>query len=206
MRVVLADDHCLIADALRAVLSNEFEVVGVASDGRALVDLARELKPDVVVTDIFMPMLNGLDAGRMIRVESPESRIVFLTMNPDPDLAAAAIRMGANGYLLKNSAGAELISCLRIVGAGGQYVTKLIHEGDVDDLLMQSEEGEESTLSSREKEVLQLLAEGNSMKQVAALLAISARTVQFHKYRIMSRFRLKSSAELVQFAMRNRVV
>jgi len=206
-RVILADDHKLIAEALSAQLSTEFDIVAVVADGRALVETATSLQPDIIVSDIFMPLLNGLDAGSIIHAESPNIRLVFLSMNIDPGLAAAAFRMGASGYLLKTSPGAELIECLRKVIAGGEYVTSLVANGNVAELLLQQGAATApQSLSPREKEVLQLLAEGRVMKEVASLLGISTRTVQFHKYRIMDRFHLKSGADLVQFAIRNRMI
>jgi DNA-binding NarL/FixJ family response regulator len=206
-RILLAEDHGLVADALRSLLEKDYELVGVATDGRQLCELARDLNPDVILSDIFMPSLNGLDAARLILKERPAARIVLVTMNPDPDLAVCAFRAGAAGYLLKSSAGAELKECLRAVLAGENYLTRLVAEGSVVELL-KGREGKPPgpELSVREKEVLQLLAEGKSMKQVSAVLAISTRTVQYHKYRIMERFQLKSGAELVQFALRKQII
>lgn len=206
-RVLLADDHNLVADALGVLLRQEFEVVGIASDGRALLELALSREADIVVSDVFMPQLNGLDATRMIRAEHPSVRVVLLSMNPAPEVAAAAFRAGASGYLLKSSAGTELVECLKTVFQGGTYLTRAISRGDFGALMLQNPDQEPpAALSARESEVLQLLAEGNSMKEVAGVLGISARTVQFHKYRIMERFRLKSGAELVQFALKRRMI
>lgn len=207
LRIVLADDHCLIAEALRTMLAVAFDVVGVVSDGRALVEAVRQLRPDVVVADISMPLLNGLDACRMVHQEAPAVKLVFVTMNQDPDLAVKAFSLGASGYLLKNSAGSDLIGCLNAVLAGRRYLTRLIAGGDVDRLLLEAIDVRQATeLTLREKEVLQLIAEGKAMKEVAAVLGITHRTVQFHKYGIMARYHLKSSAELIQFAVRKGLV
>jgi DNA-binding NarL/FixJ family response regulator len=206
-RILLADDHGLVAEALQTMLAATFEIVGVVGDGRALVKSARQLKPDAIVVDISMPLLNGLDAGQMVHVESPAIKLVFVTMNQDPDLAVKAFRCGASGYLLKNSAGSELVTCLQAVLEGRRYLTRLLAGGDVDRLLLNAVDVHPSTeLSPREKEVLQLIAEGKSMKEVAVLLGITHRTVQFHKYGIMVRFHLKSNAELVQFAVKRNLI
>jgi DNA-binding NarL/FixJ family response regulator len=206
-RILLADDHCLVAEALQTMLAATFEIVGVVGDGRALVKSARQLHPDAIVVDISMPLLNGLDAGQMVHAKSPAIKLVFITMNQDPDLAIKAFRCGASGYLLKNSAGSELVTCLQAVLAGRRYLTRLLAGGDIDRLLLNALDVQSSTgLSPRENEVLQLIAEGKSMKEVAALLGIAHRTVQFHKYRIMDRFHLKSTAELVQFAIKRNLI
>lgn len=206
-RLLLADDHTLVLEAFKTMLEAEYEIVGTAADGRALVDRALQLKPDLIVADLYMPLLNGLDAGRMILQHLPAVKLVILTMDQDPDLASWALRMGACGYLLKNSAGAELRQCLAAVRAGRRYLTAAVARGSISDLLLQSgSPASPEGLSEREREVLQLLAEGHSMKQVAAALEISPRTVQFHKYRIMERFHLKSTAALVQFAVHNRLL
>ncbi len=208
LRMLLADDHDMIVEAFRRMLEPEFDVVGTATDGRQLIDSALALKPDVIIADISMPRMNGMEAGQHIRKELPSTKLILLTMNQDPDYAAAAFRMGVQGYLLKNSAGAELGLCLKAVCSGKRYLTIKIANGDIMDLLLehQNESLDGATLTPREREVLQLLAEGNSMKQAAALLDITPRTVAFHKYRIMEQFHLKSSAELVQFALRNKII
>ena len=206
-RLLIADDHTLVLEAFQAMLEPEYEVVGAVADGRSLVDAGLRLEPDVVVADLYMPLLNGLDAARILLHELPGAKFVVLTMDQDPDLAACAFRMGVSGYLLKNSAGAELKKCLAAVCAGRRYLTQAIARGCIADLLLQSETpAEPGRLSEREREVLQLLAEGRPMKQVADILAISPRTVQFHKYRVMERFHLRSSAEVVQFAIHNRLI
>lgn len=206
-RLLLADDHTLVLAAFRAMLEPEYEIVGAVADGRSLADAALRLRPDVIVFDLYMPLLNGLDAARLIQPELPTAKLVVLTMDPDPDLAACAFRMGVSGYLLKNSAGTELKKCLAAVCAGRRYLTQAVAHGSISDLLLLSgAPSSPQNLSEREREVLQLLAEGRPMKQVADILAISPRTVQFHKYRVMERFHLKSSAEVVQFAIHNRLI
>ena len=205
---LLADDHGLVVEAFRRMVESEFEVVGTAGDGRELIALATELKPDVIIADIGMPRMNGLEAGQVIRKQLPSTKLVFLTMNQDPDYAAEAFRMGAHGYLLKNSAGSELGFCLKAVSAGRRYLTPKIANGSIDDLRLahMHELADPATLSHREREVLQLLAEGKSMKAAAAILDITPRTIAFHKYRIMEQFHLKSTAELVQFAIKNKII
>lgn len=207
LRVLLADDHALILDAFRALLEPEFEVVGTALDGRELIAKAHELKPDLIVADIWMPQLNGLDACQTIHEKLPTTKLVFLTMNPDIEVAATAFRLGASGYLLKTSAGSELRCCLSEVRAGRRYLTPVIAGGNIRTLLMERPERKaEVSLTAREREVLQLLAEGKPMKEIAALLDITTRTVGYHKYQIMEHFGLRSNAELVQFAIRSNLV
>lgn len=207
-RMLIADDHDLIVEAFRRMLEPEFDVVGTASDGHELIAAARELKPDLIITDISMPRMNGMDAAHRIHQQQPSVKLVLLTMNQDPDYAAAAFRIGVHGYLLKNSAGPELGQCLRDVCAGKRYLTTKIGKGNIPDLLLahSDEIADTASLSPREREVVQLLAEGNSMKQAAAILDITPRTVAFHKYRVMAQFHLKSSAELVQFALRHKII
>ena len=206
-RLLIADDHILVLEAFRSMLEPEYEVVGAVADGRSLVDAALRLQPDLIVADFYMPLLNGLDAARVLLRELPAVKFIVLTMDQDPDLAASAFRLGVSGYLLKNSAGAELKKCLAAVCSGRRYLTAAVARGCISDLLLLSQPpAVPDDLSEREREVLQLLAEGRPMKQVADILAISSRTVQFHKYRVMERFHLKSTAEVVQFAIHNRLI
>ena len=205
-RVLLADDHTLLLGAFEKLLSEDCDVVGQVSDGRALVAAAEELKPDVVVLDISMPLLNGLEAGRQIKRKLPGTKLVFVTMNEDTDLAADAFRAGASGYLLKQSATSELMAAIRQVMEGRSYVTPLITEGLVGSLMHHDENAPGHELTPRQREVLQLLAEGRSMKEVASLLSLTPRTVAFHKYRIMEQLKIKSSAELVQYAVKHHIV
>jgi DNA-binding NarL/FixJ family response regulator len=204
-RVLLADDHTLLLDAFQKLLADECEVVGTASNGRALVSAATELHPDIVVVDIAMPLLNGIDAARQLKRLLPSIRIIFLTMNEDADLAAEAFRAGASGYLLKRSAASELITAIREVLKGRSYVTPLATEGLVDSILHPAM-GAGRDLTPRQREIIQLIAEGRSMKEVAAVLNITARTVAFHKYRIMEVLNLKSTAELIQYAIKHHIV
>jgi DNA-binding NarL/FixJ family response regulator len=205
-RVLLADDHALILGAFERLLSDEYEIVGQVTDGRALVAAAEALTPDVVVVDISMPVLNGLEAGRQIKQKVPDVKLVFLTMNEDPDLAAEAFRAGASGDLLKRSAASELAAAIREVSQGRSYVTPLITAGLVGSLQHPDDRAPARELTARQREVLQLLAEGRSMKEVANVLNVTPRTVAFHKYRMMEQLNVKSTAELVQYAVRQRIV
>jgi DNA-binding NarL/FixJ family response regulator len=204
-RVLLADDHALLLGAFEKLLAAECEIVGQASDGRALVAAAEKLKPDVIVLDIAMPLLNGLEAGRQIKRKLRDVKLVFLTMNEDPELAAEAFRSGASAYLLKRSAASELTTAIREVMNGRSYVTPLITSGMVGSLLKERDTGE-ADLTSRQREVLQLLAEGHSMKEVANLLNLTPRTVAFHKYEMMKRLNVNSTAELIQYAVKRHIV
>ncbi len=206
-RVLLADDHLLVAEACKRLIEAEFEVVGIAKDGRELLRAAAQLHPDVIVSDISMPLLNGLDAGERIQQVSPQTRIIYLTMNTDPDLAARALRAGATGYVLKISAASELVVALRQALLGKRYVSPQLTRYSISSFLSRHRQApEERTLTPRQREVVQLLAEGLSMKEVAAVLNVATRTVAFHKYRIMDLLGLKTNAELVQYAIRNGIV
>ena len=202
-RILLADDHVLVAQALAHLLQREFEVVATVSDGRALLVAAGELLPDVVVVDIGMPLLNGLDAAEQLKVLHPAIKVIFLTQNREPRFAVEAFRRHASGYLLKDSAASELTTAIREALRGRSYVSPSIAREMVDEA---SRPGADQItlrgLSAREREVLQLLAEGKSMKEVGALLDISPRTVEFHKYRIMDLLHVKTNAELVQQAIK----
>ena len=204
-RVLLADDHALLLGAYEKLLDGECEVVGQVADGRALVAAAEALKPDLIVLDITMPLLNGLEAGRQIKQRLRDVKLVFVTMNEDPDLAAEAFRSGASAYLLKRSAASELATAIREVMQGRSYITPLITRGVVGSL-MQVEQKLAPELTPRQREVLQLLDEGRSMKEVASLLNLTPRTVAFHKYRLMEQLKLKSNAELVQYAVKHHIV
>jgi DNA-binding NarL/FixJ family response regulator len=205
-RVLLADDHALLLAAFEKLLADHCEVVGVVSDGRALVDAAERLRPDVIVLDIAMPLLNGLDAGRQIKQKLREVRLVFLTMNEDPALAAEAFRAGASAYLLKRSAASELRTALDEVMRGRSYVTPLVTGGMVEALLDHGKGPQPVDLTPRQREVLQLLAEGRSMKEVATVLNLAPRTIAFHKYEMMKQLGITSTAELIQYAVRQHIV
>jgi DNA-binding NarL/FixJ family response regulator len=206
-RVLLADDHTLLLEAFRKLLADECDVVGMVGDGRALVEAAAKLRPDVIVVDVGMPLLNGVDAARQIKQAWPDTRIVFLTMNEDPDVAAEAFRAGASGYLLKRSAASELLVAIREVMQRRSYVTPLVTEGLVGSMILgAAPHVAGAQLTTRQREVIQLLAEGHSMKAIARMLNIAPRTVAFHKYRIMDQLHLKTTAELIQFAVKHHIV
>jgi DNA-binding NarL/FixJ family response regulator len=204
-RVLLADDHTLLLEAFQKLLADDCEIVGAVSNGRALVAAAAQLRPDVVVVDVTMPLLNGIDAARQIRQADADVRIIFLTMNEDPDLAAEAFRAGASGYLLKRSAASELVTAIHEVMKRRSYITPLVTEGLVGSML-HGLDSRPPTLTPRQREIVQLVAEGRSMKEVGAILNIAPRTVAFHKYRIMEQLHLKSTAELIQFAIKHHIV
>jgi DNA-binding NarL/FixJ family response regulator len=205
-RILLADDHVLIAQALEHLLHTEFDVVATVADGRALLKAAVDLQPEVVVVDIGMPLLNGLDAGEQLKELRPEIKVIYLTQNRDPRLAVEAFRRKASGYLLKDSAASELTTAIRQALQGRSYVSPVIAAGMLDEVSGEGRDAGARELSTREREVLQLLAEGKSMKEVAALLAISPRTVEFHKYRIMHELGVKTNAELVQYAIKRGLI
>ena len=207
-RILLAEDHTLIAEACRKLLEPEFEVVGIVGDGRALLRATAELRPDVIVCDIAMPQLNGLDAGQQITELTPSVRLIFLTMNENRELAAEAFRRGASGYLLKTSAASELVVAVREALRGRRYLSPIISRMDLRRFLRThgEETKNEALLTQRQREVLQLLAEGRSMKEVGSVLNLATRTVAFHKYRIMAILGLKSNAEIVQYAIRNSMI
>jgi DNA-binding NarL/FixJ family response regulator len=207
-RILIADDHTLVAEACKKLLDNDYEVVGTVGDGRSLVRAAVELRPHLIIIDVSMPLLNGLDAGQQIKELMPGVKLVYLTMNHDVDLAAEAFRRGASGYLLKTCAATELAIAVREVLRGKSYLSPMIAKDTVDFLLRQDktlvEEGQK--LTERQREVLQLLAEGKAMKEVAGVLNLTPRTVAFHKYRIMEVLNVKSNAELVQYAIRHHLI
>ena len=205
-RVLLADDHVIFLDALKKLLEPEFEVVGTVNDGRALVSRAPDLRPDVVVLDISMPLLNGLDAGQQVKELRPETRLIFLTQNQDANVAAEAFRRKASGYLLKNSAATELITAIREVLKGRTYVSPLIAGEMLSSISDPARVEGREELTSRQREVLQLLTEGKSNKEIASLLDVSARTVETHRAEIMRKLQLTSVAELVRYAIRNGLV
>jgi DNA-binding NarL/FixJ family response regulator len=206
-RVVLADDHTMLVEAFEKLLSPTCDIVGKVADGRALLAAVKELRPDVVVVDITMPLLNGLTAARHIRELDRDIKLVFVTMNEDPDLAAEAFRAGASAYLLKRSAASELVTAIQQVMQHRSYVTPLVTQGMVGSLIHGGQEGKDRyELTPRQREVVQLLAEGRSMKEVAAILNIAPRTVAFHKYRLMEQVNVKTNAELIQYAIKHHIV
>jgi DNA-binding NarL/FixJ family response regulator len=207
-RILIADDHTLIAELCKKLLEVEFDVVGTVSDGHALVRAAGELKPDVIVVDISMPILNGLDAGQQVKEMLPAVKLVYLTMNPDIEVAAEAFRRGAHGYLIKTCAASELVLAVRDVLRGKSYISPALSRDTVNFLRNQQKSmvNEDERLTPRQREVLQLLAEGKVMKEVSSILHMSTRTVAYHKYRMMEVLGAKSTAELVKYAIRNHIV
>jgi len=201
-RILIADDHRLVAEAVKNLLVLEFNVLGVVGDGRTLVQAALEMKPDVVLIDIAMPQLNGLDAGRRVKAALPGTKIIYLTANNDPDVMAEAFAIGASGFVLKTSAFSALIQTIRDAVSDPRQVLPQATLQMMDTQVGQAT----STLTPRQRDVLQLLAEGLSMKEIGDALNLATRTVAFHKYRIMETLDLHSNAELVQFAIRKHLV
>ncbi|MGC1361827.1 MAG: response regulator transcription factor [Silvibacterium sp.] len=202
-RILIADDHQLLADACKSLLEPEFEVVGIVADGRCLMTLAAALNPDIIILDIYMPHLNGLDAGEQIHYKMPRVKLVFLTMTMAADVAAEAFRRGASAYVLKQSAGDELLLAIRKVKQGASYLSPLIAKETVEFLLNQGEPLKaEKRITKRQSEILQLLAEGMSMKEVANVIDIKPGTVAFHKYRMMEMLNVKTNAELLEYAIK----
>ena len=206
-RLLLADDHTLIAEACKHLLEPEFEVVGIVENGRALLTTVLEQKPDIVVLDIAMPRMNGLDAGARIKQLLPATKLVYLTMNMSPEVAAEAFRRGASAYVVKNAAASELITAIRRTMASESYLSPLITRDTVDFLLRSgSSYTQEKRITHRQSEVLQLVAEGMSMKEIAATLNLHTGTVAFHKYKIMETLGLKTNAELLLYAIKHHLI
>lgn len=208
-KVILADDHRIILDGLRGVLEQAgFELAGVAMNGVELVDLATSMRPDVIVADISMPLLNGIDAARRIREAGIESKIVFLTMHPDLTYLTRAFEAGALGYVLKHSASDELVTAVRAALRDERYVSGQLRHASLDELYDETKRHAKQTieLSLRQREVLQLLAEGKSAKEIGVILGISARTVETNKYKMMDELGVKSTAQLVQHAIRHGLI
>jgi len=199
-RVLLADDHTVVAQGLASLLWEEFELVGIVGDGKALLDAAQRLQPDVIVADMAMPVMDGLEALHRLKAARLDAKVIFLTMHADAQLATAALRAGASGYVLKHSAGEELITAIWAALQGRTYLTPLIAQ-DVITTLMAPEKQATVTLTPRQREVLRLIAEGRRMKEIAALLQLSTRTVETHKYEMMRALGVQSTAELVRYAI-----
>ena len=200
--ILLADDHTMLLDAFRRLLEPRCEIVGTARDGRALLELATRNRPEIVILDVSMPLLNGIDACAQLRRSMPEMKFIFLTVNEDPDLAAEAIGLGASGYLLKSSATGELFTAIEHALADRTYITPLVTKGiPLAAFLRQAAKPGAEKLTARQREILQLLAEGRAMKEVADLVNVTTRTVAFHKYTIMEELGFKTNAELVQYAV-----
>jgi DNA-binding NarL/FixJ family response regulator len=205
-RVILADDHILVAEALQQLIAPYFDVVATVADGHALVDATLSLKPDVVVVDVAMPLLNGLEAGRQLKAKTPSLKLIFVTMNGDPNLAVEAIRLGASGYLLKTSAGSELLQAIRVALQGKRYITRQIAR-DIEECFIRHPDGgsHRTSLSPRQTEVVQLLAEGKSLKEAGNVLHLTPRAIAFHKYNVMQELGLKTNADLIKFAVKRHI-
>ena len=206
-RVLLADDHLMLLDALKGLLEPAYSVVGLVLEGRALLKAADRLRPDVVVLDIAMPHLNGLDAGRQLRKKMPAVKLIFLTMNEDPYMVGEAFRAGASAFLLKQAAGMELTDAIAKVLKGGTYVTPRAAKGQTNISLREPQDRDHAPEpTSRQREVIQLLAEGRSMKEAAHILNITVRTIAAHKYSVMDLLQIKTNAELVQYAVKHGII
>lgn len=200
-RILLADDHRVVLDAFTKLLEPDYEVVGTASDGHALVAAAETLKPDLIILDVAMPNLNGLDACERVRQRLPRARIIFLTMTHDRDTAAEALRRGASGYVLKSAPSSELFEAISEVLRGNTYLTPAMTDEPAAVFVSRVQKGKAAALTLRQREVLQLLAEGKSMKEAADTLSVTPRTIAFHKYTMMERLGFRTTAELVQHAV-----
>ena len=206
--VLLADDHAIVVEGLRRVLELHFDVIGVVGDGLALVKAAEELRPDLIVVDVSMPLLNGIEATRQIRATNQLTKIVFLSMHPDVVYVSEALQAGGSAYVLKSSAGIEIVAAIRAALQGERFVTPAIDRATLEAQIRRDRRSPDALhrLSPRRREVLQLVAEGRSNKEIAEILQISHRTVEFHRYRAMESLGLHTVAELVQYAIKHRVV
>ena len=207
-RVLLADDHAVVLEGLRRVLEPECEIAGTVTNGRALVEAALRLKPDVVVADISMPLLNGIEAVQQLKKSAQNVRVVFLTMHSDVSYAAKALEAGGLGFVLKSSAADELLTAIREAMLGRKYVSAALSSQVMEALSKRGSRLAENAeaLTGRQREVLQLVAEGKTLKEIAGILHVSPRTVEFHKYRIMEQLGLRSTGELTQYAIRHGIV
>jgi DNA-binding NarL/FixJ family response regulator len=207
-RLLLADDHTLLLEGIRLMLKPEFELVGSVEDGRALLAAAKTLKPDVILLDISMPVLNGIDAARQLRKILPSARLIFLTMHADPDYVAEAFRAGAMGYLLKRAAASELLAAIRAVLKGDHYVSPFITRNALKSLISSSQQGGRLSdrLTPRRREVLQLVAEGRTRKEIAGILNISVKTVEFHKGKLMRELNLQTAADFTRYAIEHGII
>jgi DNA-binding NarL/FixJ family response regulator len=205
-RILLVDDHTLVLDAFRKLLEPEFEVVGTVSDSQSALSVAVELKPDIIVLDLGMPNMNGLEAGPEFKKRLPRTKVIVLTMNEDSDIARESLRLWASGYLLKKSAGSELVKAVREALRGRTYVTPKTEHQLQEEFIRNPEFDHTKALTPRQREVLRFLAEGRTMKETADLLHVTPRTIAFHKYKIMEEFGLKTNSDLVKLALREKVV
>ena len=205
-RLMIADDHTLVAEACKNLLEPEFQVVGIVNNGRELLRAALELKPDVILLDISMPQLNGLDAGEQIKHLMPSCKLVYLTMNMAPDVAAEAFRRGASGYIVKSSAAGEMATAIRRALRSESYLSPLITKDTVEFLLRSGQTLTEKRLTRRQSEILQMLAEGKSMKEIANILNLKPGTVAFHKYSLMQTLGVRTNAGLLQYAIKHHLI
>lgn len=208
VRVLLADDHKILLEGLKSLLEDKFDLVGIAEDGKVLVKEAERLKPDVIVTDIAMPKINGIEAVRQIKASNPLIKIIFLTMHSDVNFASLAFEVGASGYIIKHSAASELITAINEVMKGKPYVTPEIG-GDLMKVYKEITLGKNVSnrmVTERQKEILEFIAEGNLTKEIADILCISVRTVEKHKYNMMKKFGVKTTAELIKFAIKQGII
>jgi len=206
-RILIADDHQLLADACKNLLEPKFKVVGIVTDGSQLASAVAEFKPDIILLDIYMPRLNGLDAGEQIKKKNPRMKLIFLTMSLEAEVVAEAFRRGASGYVLKQSAGTELLLAVHRVNRGESYLSPLIAKETVTFLLNnRGSSTEEKRITPRQIEILQLLAEGMSMKQVANVIDVKPGTVAFHKYRMMETLNISTTAELLGYAIKRQMI
>src|SRR5215471_1847606 len=206
-RLLIADDHTLVAEACKSLLERDFQVVGIVNNGRELLRVAPELKPDVVILDVAMPQLNGLDAGEQLKRLMPSCKLVFMTMNMAPDVAAEAFRRGASGYVVKSATAAELVTAVWRALRSESFLSPLITKDTVEFLLRkESSFSEERRLTPRQNEILQLLAEGMSMKEIASVLNLKLGTVAFHKYNLMQTLGVKTNAALLQYAIKHHLI
>ena len=204
-KLLIADDHLIFAEALKVYLERKYLVIGVVSDGRALIDAALSLKPDVTIADMAMPVLNGLDAARRIKEQVPNMKFIFLTMRDDPNLAAAALELGPIGFVLKHSAGPELLEAIDHVLRGESYLTRKLRAEDWVTSKARARQFSKE-LTARQKDIVQLFGEGRAIKQIADMLSLSEKTVEFHKHHIMQAFNLKNNAELILFALKQGLI
>jgi DNA-binding NarL/FixJ family response regulator len=202
-RILLADDHPLVLEGFRRILEGPYELVGTVEDGRTLLEASKTLEPDMVLLDVSMPLLNGIDAAAQLKKLQPRVKIIFVTMHADTDYVRSAFEAGASAYLLKRSAVDELEQAIRAVMAGHSYITPLITQDVVDVFLGKRSEAQQrgNSLTFRQREVLQLLAEGRTVKEIATVLKVSTRTVEFHKAQIMEQLHLHTTADLIKYAL-----
>jgi len=206
-RILIADDHTLVAECFKALIEPEFEIVGIVTEGRALLQKAADLKPDIIISDIAMPGLNGLDACEQLKQTLRNVKIIFVSFHQEAHVCAEAFRRGASAYLVKHSAAEELVRAIRTVVRGGTYLTPLVVKDTVSFLLRtQNTSSPENKITERQREILQLLAEGKSMKEVASALNVKTGTVAFHKYKTMDSLGLRTNAELLRYAIKNHII